>query len=78
VQTLQVRDVILGKYEITGTLGQGGMGVIYAARHRELGDVAIKFLLPTLGAKPEVAKRFLKEARAGRRITSVTHPASAS
>jgi serine/threonine protein kinase/TPR repeat protein len=70
VQTPQDGDVILGKYEITGTLGQGGMGVVYAARHRELGDVAIKFLHPALGARPEVAKRFLQEARAGRRIKS--------
>ncbi len=48
------------------------MGVVYEARHRELGAlVALKFLHPKLVAKPDVAARFLHEARAGTRIKSL-------
>ncbi len=64
-------EVIADKYEIKRVLGRGGMGVVYAARHRELGElVALKFLLPSRAAIPEAATRFLREARAGTRIKS--------
>src|SRR5580658_4633729 len=61
---IHVGDVIQGKYELTERLGKGGMGEVFAARRLELGDlVALKFLLPTLRDRPEVAKRFAQEAR---------------
>jgi serine/threonine-protein kinase len=62
-------DVILGKYEVTRLLGEGGMGVVLAARHLELNElVALKFLLPALQANTDVAARFAREARTGIRI----------
>ena len=65
-------DTLLGKYKIASRLGTGGMGTVFAAEHLTLGGlVALKFLLPDLAARPDVARRFLQEARAGRRLTSV-------
>jgi serine/threonine protein kinase len=57
--------ILEGKYEITGVLGSGGMGKVYAARNVRIGRrVAIKFLLPQYAAHPEVLRRFGNEARA--------------
>lgn len=67
--TPTVGDVLLGKYEITRVLGAGGMGMVVAARHLELGElVALKFLLPEMLGNVEVRERFSREARAATRI----------
>ncbi len=67
----QIGDVILGKYEVTQVLGQGGMGIVFAARHRELdAPVALKFLLPSLRESPQSAERFAAEARTAMRLKS--------
>jgi serine/threonine-protein kinase len=64
-------DVILGKYEVTGLLGTGGMGYVISARHTELGEmVALKFLRPEALAHPELVERFAREARAAAKIRS--------
>jgi len=62
---------LAGRYEILELLGAGGMGVVYRARDRELGEiVAIKTLLPeALEADPSVIDRFKQEIRLARRIT---------
>lgn len=66
-----VGDEILGKYKLTRTLGQGGMGVVFAATHIELREnVAIKVLLPEMVAQKEVVGRFMGEARAAAKIKS--------
>ena len=40
-------DVLGGKYKVERILGSGGMGVVVAARHIDLGQrVALKFMLP--------------------------------
>jgi serine/threonine-protein kinase len=62
-------ETIAGKYRIEHVIGQGGMGVVVAARHLELQQrVAIKFLL----AAPDEASvvRFLREARAAAKVNS--------
>lgn len=64
-------DVLVGKYRVERVIGEGGMGVVVAARHIELDDhVAIKFLLPEIAQKSDVLARFLSEAKAARRIRS--------
>ncbi len=64
-------EILAGKYRVERVLGQGGMGVVVAARHVELDElVALKFLLPEALSEPEAVARFLKEARAAVRIKS--------
>src|SRR5215510_12916537 len=65
-------DVTIGQYRVTGLIGQGGMGAVYAAEHALLGrSAAIKVLLPELSQKQEVVQRFFNEARAA---TAIRHP----
>ena len=64
-------DVLLGKYRIERVLGKGGMGIVVAARHIELGQLfAIKFLLPTVLTDDEIVERFSREARAASQLKS--------
>jgi HAMP domain-containing protein len=64
-------SVFAGRYEIGDVLGRGGMGVVYRAQDRQLGEaVAIKVLRPELGSlDPTVLERFKQELRLARRIT---------
>lgn len=60
---------ILGRYTVVRTLGKGGMGIVVAARHIELGGMfAIKFLLPGAGFDQLTLGRFLREAKALARL----------
>src|SRR5215470_7089552 len=61
----------LGPYEITATLGAGGMGEVYRARDTWLErTVAIK-ILSQLSSDPAQKQRFEREAKA---ISSLNHP----
>ncbi len=63
--------VLAGKYQVERTLGQGGMGVVVAARHLHLGTrVALKFLLPSVLGSPDLVARFLREAQTASLIAS--------
>jgi serine/threonine protein kinase len=62
----------LGKYRLVQRLGEGGMGVVYAAEDPVLTrKVALKILCGEVDREPDVAKRFLLEARAAARLN---HP----
>lgn len=62
--------ILEGKYRLEKRLGQGGMGVVYQARHNFLRtQLAIKVILPDLvGNDPELVKRFRQEALAAAAI----------
>jgi serine/threonine-protein kinase len=62
-------DVLAGKYEVERVLGEGGMGVVVAARHRQLDQkVALKFMHP--GVAKDAIQRFMKEAKAVAKLRS--------
>lgn len=54
----------VGDYQITGLLGAGGMGTVYAGEHPLIGKrVAIKVLHPSLAIDERMVERFVREAR---------------
>ena len=65
---LQTGDVV-GNYVIVGKLGQGGMGAVYRAKHRELNrEAAIKLLTGEHAHSPEMIARFLNEAKIANQV----------
>ncbi len=64
-------QILDGRYEILEPLAEGGMGAVYRARRRHLGDeVAIKIMRPDhMG--PASRERFLRESRA---CATLRHP----
>ncbi len=61
----------LGRYEILGPIGAGGMGEVFRASDPQLGrDVAIKVLPAEMALDPDRLARFQREARA---LASLNH-----
>ncbi|RYZ09546.1 MAG: PEGA domain-containing protein [Myxococcales bacterium] len=68
-----VGDVLAQKYRVESVVGRGGMGVVVAARHVQLGQaVAIKLLTMPVDEdrRDEAIARFLNEAQAAARLQS--------
>jgi serine/threonine protein kinase len=71
-RTLQVGDVVGGRYKLVEVLGGGAMGHVFVAENQAIGSrVAIKVLKPELLASPEFRQRFQYEAQA---VGSIEHP----
>src|SRR5437764_5882745 len=61
----------IGRYRITGILGEGGMGVVYAAVDQQLSrSVALKVIRANITGEA-ARERFWREARLA---ASVSHP----
>jgi serine/threonine-protein kinase len=59
----------VGEYVIERQIGEGGMGVVFAAVHPVIGKrVAIKLLTPALAGDATAVQRFIQEARAVNQI----------
>lgn len=62
----------IGPFEITGSLGEGGMGQVYRARDTRLArDVAIKVLPDAFAADADRLARFKREAQT---LAALSHP----
>jgi serine/threonine-protein kinase len=60
---------MVGEYRITGELGRGSFGDVYASEHPLIGKMAaVKVLKRQFTSDPEVISRFISEARAVNKI----------
>ena len=67
----QVR-ALFPQFEVIELIGEGGMGVVFKARQKQLDRlIAIKLLKPSLASDPAFAERFTREARA---LAQLKHP----
>jgi predicted Ser/Thr protein kinase len=64
-----MENQVLGHCRLTRKIGEGGMGVVWLARHETLEkDVAVKVLPAGFASEPEAVQRFLREARSAARL----------
>ena len=68
---IELGSVVADKYRLDRVIGFGGMGIVCAATHLELGTpIAVKFVRPERAADERAAARFLTEARAAAQLQS--------
>src|SRR5579862_5774058 len=70
---IEAGTVIAGTYELTAVIGEGGSGIVWAARHLRLPgkQVAIKILLRNGPLSPDAHARFRHEAEI---VSRLRHP----
>jgi serine/threonine-protein kinase len=65
-------SILAGRFRVERKLGEGGMGVVYAAVNVTTNrPVALKVMHPEHAAKKDIVRRFMREAKAA---TVITHP----
>jgi serine/threonine protein kinase len=68
----KAKGLLIGKYLVQKKIGQGGMGVVFMARHSRLGHtVAIKILPPSFARNAESVLRFRREVLV---VGKINHP----
>ncbi len=66
---MHVPHLIANRFRVEREIGRGGMGTVYRATHLGLERaVAVKVLKPEFAADPDVADRFMREARTMARL----------
>src|SRR5258706_6303493 len=64
-----LNKVIAGRYRLEARIGEGGMGVVYRARHVLIDRiVAVKLIRPDLRGETHLRAWMLREARAANRV----------
>jgi serine/threonine protein kinase len=68
---LEPGNLLANRYTVEAVIGSGGLGIVYRARDRVLGEsVAVKVLRPeVLAADEQAAPRLAEELRVARRIS---------
>jgi len=65
----KTRGLLVGDYLILDKIGQGGMGVVFKARHRQSGRIgALKILPPSFARHRTAVMRFKREIEAAGRL----------
>ena len=65
----KARGLVIGPYLVLARCGQGGMGVVFKARHRPTGQVvALKILPPSFARDATLVQRFRREVEAAARL----------
>jgi len=63
-------ELFAGRFELIEELGAGGMGIVYRAYDKEIGEeIALKVLHPDIAADQKTVDRFRNEIKLARRIT---------
>src|SRR5215469_6929242 len=65
----QAGETVLGRFQIVGLIGRGGMGEVYEAEDLQLGRIALKTMRGEIALSPGGFERFRQEVLLARKIT---------